>query len=169
MGLVHIYCGDGKGKTTAVSGLAIRSAGAGMKVYFARFMKGNFSSELKILESVPEITVRSCNRDYGFYMNMSEKDKAEITECHNRMLSDAFASGADVIILDEFFSAYNHSLIDTVLADSLIMNKNPDTELALTGRNPSPKFKETADYVSEIVCIKHPYEKGITARPGIEY
>lgn len=167
--MIHIYCGDGKGKTTSATGLAVRSAGAGMKVYFARLMKGNFSSELKILESVPEITVRSCDRNYGFYKNMSQSDKAMITECHNKMLSDAFASGADVIILDEFFSAYNYALLDTVLADSLIMNNNPNTELVLTGRNPSGIFMDIADYISEIKAVRHPYSRGIKARRGIEY
>ncbi len=169
MGLIHIYCGDGKGKTTSATGLAVRSAGAGMKVFFARLMKGNYSSELKILEYIPEITVRSCDRNYGFSFRMSEKDKAEITECHNKMLSEAFSSESDVIVLDEFFSAYNCCLLDTALARSLIENKNPDTELILTGRNPAPEFLELADYISEIACIKHPYSSGIKARRGIEY
>lgn len=167
--MIHIYCGDGKGKTTSATGLAVRSAGAGMKVYFARLMKGNFSSELKILESVPEITVRSCDRNYGFYKSMSQSDKAMITECHNKMLSAAFVSGADVIILDEFFSAYNYALLDTALALSLIKNKNPDIELILTGRNPAPELLELADYISEIACVRHPYSRGIKARRGIEY
>lgn len=169
MGLIHIYCGDGKGKTTSATGLAVRSAGAGMKVFFARLMKGNYSSELRILEYIPEITVRSCDRNYGFSFNMTEKDKSEITQCHNNMLREAFSSGYDVIVLDEFFSAYNCRLLDAELAFSLVKNKNPDTELILTGRNPAPEFLELADYISEIACIRHPYSSGIKARMGIEY
>lgn len=169
MGLVHIYCGDGKGKTTSATGLAVRSAGAGMTVFFARLMKGTYSSELKILEQIPEFTVISCDRNYGFSFRMSEKDKAEITKCHNRMISEAFSSDCDLIVLDEFFSAYNYNLIDRELAISLIKNKNPDTELVLTGRNPSDEFLELADYISSIDCIKHPYNLGIKARKGIEY
>ena len=85
------------------------------------------------------------------------------------MISEAFSSGCDLIVLDEFFSAYNYNLIDRELAISLIKNKNPDTELVLTGRNPSDEFLELADYISSIDCIKHPYNIGIKARKGIEY
>jgi len=169
MNFIHIYCGSGKGKTTAAVGLAIRAAGSGMNVRFVQFMKGGYSSEISILQSVPGITVRRCNKNYGFFSGMTENQKAEITECHNILIKDAFSSGADMIILDEFFCAYNYSLLDIPLADDLILNKNLNAEIILTGRNPDDKFIRVAGYVSEISCIKHPYSKSIKARAGIEY
>ncbi len=169
MGLLHIYCGDGKGKTTASLGLAMRAAGAGMRVCFVQFMKGGDTAELASLKLIPDITVKRCDKAYGFVKNMSGEDKADITDCHNELLKYAFSGGFDLIILDEFNSAYGYGLMDKVLAEKLILDGKNSAEIALTGRNPAEIFLENADYVSEICCVKHPYEKGITARKGIEY
>lgn len=169
MGLLHIYCGDGKGKTTASLGLAIRAAGAGMKVCFVQFMKGGDTAELETLNLIPHITVKRCDRAYGFVKNMSDRDKEEITACHNELLKYVFSGGFDLVILDEFNSAYGYGLMDKELAEKLIINGKSSCEIALTGRNPADVFFGAADYVSEICCVKHPYEKGITARKGIEY
>ncbi|MBP1547491.1 MAG: cob(I)yrinic acid a,c-diamide adenosyltransferase [Oscillospiraceae bacterium] len=169
MGLLHIYCGDGKGKTTASLGLALRAAGAGMKVCFVQFMKGGDTAELETLNLIPDITVKRCNRAYGFVKNMSDKDKEEITVCHNGLLKYAFGGSFDLVILDEFNSAYGCGLMNKELAEKLILDGKDKFEIAITGRNPAEIFLENADYVSEICCVKHPYEKGITARKGIEY
>lgn len=169
MGLLHIYCGDGKGKTTAALGLALRAAGAGMKVSFVQLMKGGETSELDSLKIIPQIEVMRCDKQYGFYKSMSDTDKKEITECHNILLKKAFESNADMIILDEFNSAYNYELIDRSFAKQCIFNGIKNTEIILTGRNPAEIFIERADYVSEIKCSKHPFENGISARKGIEY
>lgn len=169
MGLLHIYCGDGKGKTTASLGLAIRAAGAGMKVCFVQFMKGGDTAELETLNLIPHITVKRCDRAYGFVKNMSDRDKEDITACHNELLKHVFSGGFDLVILDEFNSAYGYGLMDKELAEKLIINGKSSCEIALTGRNPADVFFRAADYVSEICCVKHPYEKGITARKGIEY
>lgn len=165
--MLHIYCGNGKGKTTAAIGLCIRAAGAGMKVAFVQLMKGNETSELASLKAVPNIEISRCNRDYGFFKNMTAADKAEITACHNKLLNDAFSGEFDVIILDEFCAAYNHDLLDRTLAEKLILSAS--AEVVLTGRDPAEPFINAADYISEIHCEKHPYEKGITARRGIEF
>lgn len=173
MGLIHIYCGDGKGKTTAAVGLAVRAAGSGMKVHFVQFLKGSPTSEIAVLEKIENITIRRCDRDYGFTFAMSDDDKAAITACHNRMLAEALelmqSSGADMVVLDEFNAAYSCGLLDKELADSIVLEKPADTELILTGRDPQPKFVEAADYVSEILAVKHPYSHGIEARKGVEY
>lgn len=168
MGFIHVYCGSGKGKTTAAAGLAIRAAGAGMKVNFVQLMKDGSSSEIKILEKISGINISHCNKNYGFFKNMSEASKKEIFICHNNLISEAFGENADMIVIDEFFSAYNYKLIDTSLADFLI-SKNKNSEIILTGRNPQQKFIDMADYVSEIIPVKHPFESGIRARKGIEY
>lgn len=169
MGCLHIYCGDGKGKTTASLGFALRAAGAGMTVCFTQFMKGRETSELISLEKIPEIEVFRCDRDYGFYNKMSDKDKSDITDCHNELLRTAFTGGYKLIILDEFNSAFAYGLLDKALAAGLILNGVNSSEIVLTGRNPADIFVEAADYISKINCIKHPYTKGIPARRGIEY
>ena len=171
--MLQIYCGDGKGKTTAALGLAIRAAGNGMQVHFVQFLKGSPTSELEILKRIPEITVLRCDRDYGFTFQMNDEDKAKITGWHNRMLSEAmdrvYQRKTDMLILDEFFVAYNCNLLDKELASRLVFGIHNRTELVLTGRDPEQQFLDLADYVSEIKAVKHPYQNGISARAGIEY
>ena len=169
MGLLHIYCGDGKGKTTASLGLAIRAAGAGMKVCFVQFAKGGETSEHDSLKLIPNITVVRCDRKYGFYNEMTDSDKKEITLNHNKLIDLAFKSDTDMIILDEFNFVYEYGLIDKNTAKQLILNGKANKEIILTGRNPAEVFISAADYISEIKAVKHPYDKGITARKGIEY
>ena len=169
MGFLHIYCGEGKGKTTAAIGLAIRAAGAGMRVCLVQLMKGREVAELDTLKLIPNISVKRCNRFYGFYKNMNENDKSEITVCHNELLKSAFDGKYNMIILDEFNSAYKHGLIDKELAERQILDGKNIAEIVLTGRNPAEIFLENADYVSEITCVKHPYKAGVKGRNGIEY
>ncbi len=169
MGLLHIYCGEGKGKTTAALGLALRASGAGMKVCFLQLMKGGKTSELESLKLLPNIKVIRCDRHYPFFKNMTEADKADITVCHNELLEEAFNGGFDIVIVDEFNSAYRYELMDRELAQKLIFDGLKSAEVILTGREPNKIFTDAADYISEIQCIKHPYEKGITARKGIEF
>ena len=169
MGLLHIYCGDGKGKTTAALGLAIRAAGAGMKVHFTQFLKGDDTAELHTLEQIPSIIVRRCDRPYGFFPYLNEDEKALIMACHNRLLEESFAEPADLVILDEFNATYALGALDRTRAETLICAAKPTTELVLTGRDPAAVFLNMADYISEICCKKHPYDAGIDARRGIEY
>ena len=172
-GLIHIYCGDGKGKTTAALGLALRAAGAGKKVLLVQLLKGNPTSELESLALIPNITVIRPEKSFGFTFNMNDEQKAELTDIHNRLLDKAFnamtAGELDMLIIDEFFGAYNKKLVDTNTADKIVFQKNKQCELILTGRDPQEKFISAADYVSEIKCVKHPYMQGIKARKGIEY
>ena len=171
--MIHIYCGDGKGKTTAALGLAVRAAGSGMRVQIMQFLKGSDTSELASLAKIPEITVRRCDRNYGFTFRMTDEDKAAITRCHDAMLTDAaelLRSGSvQMLILDEFCAAYNTGLLNRKLAETLVQTCPDGTELILTGRDPAEVFLAQADYVSEIHAVKHPYQKGIAARRGIEY
>lgn len=169
MGLLHIYCGEGKGKTTAALGLALRASGSGMKVCFLQLMKGGKTSELESLKHLPNIKVIRCDRHYPFFKNMTEADKADITVCHNELLEETFSGDSDMVIVDEFNSAYRYELMDRELAQKLIFDGLKSAEVILTGREPNKIFTDAADYISEIQCIKHPYEKGITARKGIEF
>jgi len=171
--MLQIYCGNGKGKTTAALGQAVRAAGNGMQVHFVQFLKGAPTSELEILKRIPEITVLRCDRDYGFTFQMNDEDKIRITQRHNQMLSEAmdrvYQHKTDMLVLDEFFAAYQCNLLDKELASRLVFGIHDKTELVLTGRSPEQQFLDLADYVSEIKAVKHPYEKGISARAGIEY
>lgn len=173
MGLIHIYCGNGKGKTTAAVGLAVRAAGAGMKVHIVQLLKGNDTSELASLALIPNIKVTRPDRNYGFTFNMSDSDKAELTKCHNRILSEALremkSGGTDMLIIDEFCAGCRSGLADKSLLDEIVFSKPPKCELVLTGRDPEQKYVDAADYVSEISSVKHPYDMGIKARKGIEY
>lgn len=171
--MLQIYCGDGKGKTTAALGLVMRSVGSGMRVCFMQFLKGGDTSELETLARLPEITVRRCDRDYGFTFRMTEQEKEQLRRCHNAMLTEAaemLRSGSvDMLVMDEFFAAWNAEVLDRALAKWLVLECPAQAELVLTGRDPDARFLEAADYVSEIHAVKHPYTKGIAARKGIEY
>lgn len=173
MGLIHIYCGDGKGKTTAALGLAVRASGSGMRVHIVQLLKGGFTSELSVLEAIPNVTVERCSRNFGFTFKMSDNDKAELAKCHNGLLIRAeklMKSGEiDMLIIDEFNAAYEYKLLDRELADRIVFEKPENIELVLTGRRPQEKFVNAADYVSEICSVKHPFKKGIAARKGIEF
>lgn len=173
MGFLHIYCGDGKGKTTAALGLAMRAAGAGMRVHIIQLLKGADTSELETLSAVPAITISRCEKDFGFIWNMTDKDKAEITEAHNEMLAEGYrlvkSKKVDMLIIDEFNLAYSHKLLNTADAEKFLTDKTYSAEIVITGRDPAEAFIEAADYVSEIKCVKHPYENGVPARKGIEF
>ncbi|MCM1314780.1 MAG: cob(I)yrinic acid a,c-diamide adenosyltransferase [Prevotella sp.] len=165
--ILHIYHGNGKGKTTAAVGLAIRAAGAGLNVMFMQFLKNGNSSENEILKQIKNINICCCDVCNKFTFRMNDTEKKFVTEKHNDMINRAFRSYADIIILDEFLDAYNKNMIDRKISGNMILSDQ--REIILTGRNPAEIFLEKADYISEINAIRHPYEKGITARKGIEY
>lgn len=167
--MIHIYCGDGKGKTSAATGLALRMAGYGKKILFIQFLKGSYTGELEIFKEIKNIKIMRCDREYGFTEEMTDKDKSEIIKCHNQNLMYALENmnAFDMIVLDEICAACNYRLAekDTVIT----LMERYSGELVLTGRGPDKLFAEKADYISEIKKIKHPFDKGIIGREGIEY
>lgn len=167
--MIHIYCGDGKGKTTAAIGLAVRMAGYGKKVLFVQFMKGSYTGELKMLAAEENIKVVRCDRGYGFFRSMTEADKEEIIQSHNANLKyiEQNMSDFDMVVLDEAFSAYNYGLLDKNLLHDIVDNYTG--ELVLTGHEPQEWFTDRADYITEMKKIEHPYDRGIQAREGIEF
>ena len=173
MGMIHIYCGDGKGKTTASLGLALRAAGSGMRVHIVQLLKGAYTSELDSIRLIPNITIERCDKNYGCIFTEDDENRQNVTACNNQLLLSAeelMKSGdIDMLIIDEFNNAYSLELIDRELADRIVLQKPQKVELILTGRNPDRKFIDIADYVSEIKAVKHPYESGVIARKGIEY
>ncbi len=173
-GLIHLYCGDGKGKTTAALGLALRWAGYGLPVVLAQFQKNEHSGELETLKLLPSVTVlRIQDGLSGFSWQFSEEEAVRRTASHNQLLAQAFQICQDgsrrLLILDELTSAINCNLIDKNAAMHYICTKPKETELVITGREPTEELCRTADYISKIHAIKHPMNRGISAREGIEY
>ena len=171
--MIHIYCGDGKGKTTAAIGLAVRAAGCGMKVLFARFLKNEDSGELRVLDSIPEIEVLHLKRSYGFFNTLSEETKAEVRQMYgelwDRIRKKVSGGQFQMLVIDEFMAAYRYELIDRADAIEFLEGKLEALEVVVSGRDPSPKLISLADYVSEIQKVKHPFDQGILARRGVEY
>lgn len=153
-GLIHIYCGDGKGKTSAAIGLAVRAAGNGMKVLFTRFLKTEDSGELKILDQISRIEVIHLKKSFGFYKTLSEQGKKEMSEMYFRLWKEILVKARkeeyDVLVMDEFMAAYNYGLIPNEDAITFLKEKPERMEIVLTGRNPDERLIELADYVSEI-------------------
>jgi cob(I)alamin adenosyltransferase len=170
--MIHIYCGDGKGKTTAALGLSLRAAGSGMKVVIIQFLKNHKTSELNLLQTIPNITVLRGKEGKAFSFAMTEKEKEKSKQLHSENLLAGIAliksGNCDMLVLDEAIGAYNRDLIDRQLMQNLLQQKPEHLELVLTGRNPEQWMIDCADYVSEIKKVKHPFDKGIKSRIGIE-
>lgn len=255
-GMVHIYCGDGKGKTTAALGLALRAAGNGVPVVIARFLKNDGSGEVGILENVPGVYLFPCERQFGFTWTMSEEQKAEAGEYFTELFerawemgcktvredvegagkadgcmagenwgSDSVSDGSSrrdigvcgtgssvsgspvsgpptsgplvsgspvfgspvsgspvsapltsppceiraLLVLDEIMAAVNSGFVANGRLLAALDHRPDGLEVVLTGRGPSEELLSRADYVTEMRAVKHPYEKGVGARKGVEY
>lgn len=172
-GLIHIYCGDGKGKTTAALGLVMRSCACGYRVIFTQFIKSWDTSELSILQSLENVTILRGNFPSKFSKDYTEADREAVFLENNRLFQEAVSQiepGAKtLLVLDEIIGTLDKKLVEEQQVFNYLRNKDQDTEVVMTGRNPSEELIDIADYVSEIRKIKHPYEKGIMARKGIEF
>jgi len=167
-GYVQVYTGNGKGKTTAALGLALRAAGAGLKVFIAQFIKGQRCSEHLMLERFGDMITY---RQYGRGLIRHTPAEEDITWAREGMreISDVVRSGSyDVVILDEVNVAVSLGLISVEKVLGLIRGKPYGLELVLTGRNAHDAVMEEADLVTEMREIKHYYKKGVQARRGIE-
>ena len=172
IGLVHLYTGDGKGKTTAAIGLAIRAAGAGKKVVFTQFMKGRDTGELNSLSQIDNITIIRNEENLGWFRRGDKEQAKAFTRLHNETLDKIEKlindKACEVVIMDEITYPYNYGIIDKERLQKLILNKPGYLEMVLTGRNADAFFTDNADYITEMKKIRHPYDKGIPAREGIE-
>ena len=171
-GLVQVFTGDGKGTTTAALGTVLRAAGHGFKILVIFFIKGESSEgEFKTLPTLPGVEVAK----FGMHKwirdtdNVSPEEKAEakaaLEAAHKAITSGKY----DLVVLDEINMAVYFKLITADDVIRLAKDKPSHTELILTGRRADSRIMEIADLVTEMKSIKHPYEKGIKAREGIEY
>lgn len=171
-GFIHIYEGDGKGKTTCAVGLSIRCAGSGKKVLFTQFLKDGTSNELKILKTIEQIDVFSAKKHFGFTFLMDEKEKKEAKEYYQHYFDEIIErtkmNTYDMIVLDELIAAYNLQFVDQKKVIDFLLKKKEDSEIILTGRDPAKEITDLCDYHSQIFKRKHPFDQGIGARDGIE-
>lgn len=171
-GLLHIYTGDGKGKTTAALGLAVRAAGNKKRVLLTQFMKGQPTGELISLEKLGITIVRTDEvKTFVAFMSEDEKKSCENAHkmCYTKTIRLLKEEHYDMVILDEVMAAIQCNMLSLAEVLNFIKQKPVHTELILTGRDAPKELIEIADYVSEIANVKHPYSQGINARKGIEY
>ena len=173
-GLVHVYTGDGKGKTTCAVGLAIRACGCGYDVKIFQFCKGVPSGELQSIGKLPHIQLfRDDCQLKKFAWDMTSEEKQVWIEAQQALFDDACEAAqdpnTDMVIMDEVLGAMHAGAIDLSQLKYLILHKYHGTELVLTGRAAPAALFEFADYVTEMKPIKHPLERGIDARRGVEF
>jgi cob(I)alamin adenosyltransferase len=170
-GLVQVFTGNGKGKTTAAVGTIVRAAGHGLKVFLVSFMKGNYAyGEYQTLAKLPNVEIAQFGRRQftdPAAVNSEEKEQAAAALA---AAWKAITSGNyDLVVLDEINVAVGYNLIEVDEVLGLIRDKPARVELILTGRYADNKVLEAADLVTEMVKVKHPFDAGIKARKGIEY
>ena len=167
-GLLHLYYGDGKGKTTAAMGLALRALGSGKKVVVLQFLKGGQSGEIPLLEQLGAKIYRG-KAGQKFVFQMNEAEKAATRDLQNRNLAAAMTEDADLLVLDEAGSAWELDMVDKALLQKAVLARPAAQECVLTAHAAPRWMLDAADYVTEMKCCRHPYQKGLAARKGIEY
>ena len=165
--MLHLYWGNGKGKTTAAMGLALRALGHGRRVVVVQFLKDGTSGEISPLRAAGA-TVYACP-NAKFTWLMDEADKAQAREASARALNKALAEPFDLLVLDEACAALKSSILDESLLRQAVALAKDGREVVVTGRDPAPWLQEAADYSTEMQMHKHPYTEGVAAREGVEY
>lgn len=171
--MIHIYCGDGKGKTTAAAGLTVRAAGSGMRVLFVQFLKTEFSGERQILSSLVGVTLTTCPLELKFTYDMNETEKQQTAVMFRQLFDNSAATALsdryDMVVFDEIFDVISEGMLSESEVFEFTANAPKSLEIVMTGHNPPQRFLDAADYVTEFKKIKHPFDKGVTARKGIEF
>ncbi len=171
-GLIQVYTGDGKGKTTAALGLSVRAAGASHKVLIVQLLKAMDTSEIKILESIDNINIIRIATNKKFFFQMSDDEKNAYIDETNSGLANAIEKAIDekfdVVIFDEMLVALEIGVVKKEQLEDIISNKPYSTEFVFTGRNAPKWLINKADLVTEMKMIKHYYDDGQKSRRGIE-
>lgn len=172
-GLIQIYTGEGKGKTTASVGQGVRACGRGLNVYMIQFLKSSDTGEMNILKDVDGFHVYRFQSERGFFWTLSEEEIKEVkkeTDTAIEFIEKTIREKAcDVLILDEIMGAISNGLVEIANLLRILEQKPDEMEIIMTGRNVPHELVEIADLVTEMKKIKHPFDKGIGARKGIEY
>lgn len=172
-GCLHVYCGEGKGKTTAAIGLGVRACGAGLGVVLAQFLKTGRSAEREALCGLPGFFVLPCPGQLKFVFQMGEEERGEEAARNLHMLRLAFQAArerkAGLVILDEVCGAVETGMLREDDLLEAIRSRPEGMEVVATGRNPGAGLLELADYITEMKKHRHPYDKGLAARYGIEW
>jgi cob(I)alamin adenosyltransferase len=171
---IHVYCGDGKGKTTAAMGLSVRALGRGWNVVVSQFLKGQGTGELKILRTLPGCcVVEAPTATCKFVFQMDEQEKAEYKACvqrHFQAVVDAVAeTGAKLLVMDEVLDAVAMEMLSDEALAEFLKNRPEDLEVVMTGRAPTPCVDPLCDYITRMTKIRHPYDQGLNARIGVEF
>ena len=171
--MIHIYYGDGKGKTTAAVGLAVRAAGSGLRVLFVQFLKTDSSGERSVLGKLDNVTLTNCPLNLKFTFDMTDAEKHRTAVLYRnifeRSAATALSDRYDMIVLDEIFDVINEGMLTEAQVYEFITNAPNSIEIVMTGHNPSQRFLAEADYITEMKKHKHPFDSGMTARKGIEF
>ena len=170
-GLVQIFAGDGRGKTSAAVGTAIRAAGYGLKVFVVFFMKASQSlGEYKVLTDLPNVKWEAYGRPSFLKLSEAKQEDKELAEKALKAAENAINSGDyDMVVLDEINNAVSYNIVDVEDVKKLVKNKPQEVELILTGRFGNTELYQMADMITELKSIKHPFDKGISARKGIDF
>ena len=168
--MLHIYTGTGKGKTTAAVGLCARAAGWGRRIVFAQFLKGADTGEVKSLASLGARVVRDgSSKKFIFQMTPAEKEAYRITQNDVFRTACAAARDADLLVLDEAGDAIDTGMLAQADVLAFLRDRPAGLEVVLTGRGFSEALLGMADYLSVIENVRHPYDKKVAARKGIEF
>ncbi len=169
--MLHLYCGDGKGKTTAALGLILRHIGAGGTAALVQFLKSGETGELSALQALGVPIYRN-DFPHGFAPQMDEATRERVIRSQNENLHLALElvrkGKVSLLVLDEAIAADNLALLNRESLRTLLDECN-GIEVVLTGRNPAADLIERADYVTDMRLVKHPFTRGVCARRGVEY
>lgn len=169
MGYIHVYTGNGKGKTTAAFGLALRAACANKKVFIGQFIKGMEYSELKVPQFIPNIKIEQFGRNCFIFNKPTQEDINAAQKGLERIKEILKNKEYDIVILDEINVAIYYKLVTVKDVLDILNLRDDKVEIILTGRYAPEEFIEIADLVTEMKEIKHYYQKGVKARKGIEF
>lgn len=170
--MLHIYMGEGKGKTTAAFGLALRAAGRGRRVVVAQFLKAENSGERRSMEFVPHVLLLPLPEKIKFVFAMNAQERAECESDCIKLLRDAvtLAEKKDsVLVLDELLGALETEILREEDVLACLNELSEGCEVVITGRKAPQSLLERADYITEMKPHRHPYEKGVPAREGVEF